>query len=453
MSAFDFLDPIADDGGVENVTRINYHRVQLGSGLMGTVGFIEAALNWFRNLGWLWIWAIVVVMAAPFFAIMARRALRSAPPKSGWLIDAFVAFCLLAAIAASAITGTGRHIPAGFAMVCLALAALLMMPPRRFAIIGAGTYMVFVLWVGALPIPFDFKIFPIVNNGLALVVACIARTNIDRIYQRSEAHRAKALERNDALRAANTALAQQNEERAELMVIAAHDLRSPLFGLANVLKLARTRPPESAGRLDELFEAAAESVDGMVALVSRLVDAHRLERRAAPILRRKDLGIFASRAIQRMAPLSEVAGIELELIPPAEPVWGWGEAASVNQMLDNLLSNAIRYSRAHGVVTVRVGAHADQPTIEIRDRGIGVPPTERAMLFKKFQRGSLPPCNGPRGSGLGLYIVDVLAKSIYAHCAYEPHPLGGSVFRIAFMPASAVNSRPPNQDATIAVSP
>ena len=430
---------------MEDITRINYHRVLIGSVLMGLVGLIEAVLNRYRDLMWLWAWAVVVIAAALFFAIAARRALRARRAEPGWLIDAFALFCLLAANAASYISATGRHVPAGFALVYLALAALLMVRPKRFALMGAVTFALFVGWVLALDLPFELKIFPIVNNGLAAIVACVARTSIDHIHQRSEWHRARVIEQNEALQAANAALARQNEERGELMVIAAHDLRSPLFGLANVLKLARTRPPESADRLDELFDAAGQSVDALVALVSRLVDAHQLESRATPILRRKNLGAFAASAVQRMTPLSETAGITLKIALPDKPVWGGGQAASIDQILDNLLSNAIRYSHPGGVVTVRVVDDQNSPTIEIRDQGIGIPPGERPMLFKKFQRGAATPLNGPRGSGLGLYIVDVLTKSIHAHCRYEPNPLGGSIFLVSFTPAPSADSRPPSR--------
>jgi signal transduction histidine kinase len=175
------------------------------------------------------------------------------------------------------------------------------------------------------------------------------------------------------------------------------------------------------------------------------VDAHQLESRATPILRRKNLGAFAASAVQRMTPLSETAGITLKIALPDKPVWGWGQAASIDQILDNLLSNAIRYSHPGGVVTVRVVDDQNSPTIEIRDQGIGIPPGERPMLFKKFQRGAATPLNGPRGSGLGLYIVDVLTKSIHAHCRYEPNPLGGSIFLVSFTPAPSADSRPPSR--------
>ncbi|MCA6113164.1 ATP-binding protein [Bradyrhizobium sp. CNPSo 4026] len=66
------------------------------------------------------------------------------------------------------------------------------------------------------------------------------------------------------------------------------------------------------------------------------------------------------------------------------------------------------------------------------DEGIGIPPEQRSQLFGEFQRGSLRPLNGPRGSGLGLYIVRTLALRMGAECIYKSGARGGSVFRVVF---------------------
>ena len=107
------------------------------------------------------------------------------------------------------------------------------------------------------------------------------------------------------------------------------------------------------------------------------------------------------------------------------------DADALDQILDNLVSNAIRFSPPASTVRLAAGI-ADGAFIEVIDEGIGIPPLERADLFGKFRRGSSQPLNGPRGSGLGLYIARTLANAMNAEINYRPAVAGGSVFRIDF---------------------
>ncbi|HWJ75450.1 MAG TPA: ATP-binding protein [Kaistia sp.] len=114
-----------------------------------------------------------------------------------------------------------------------------------------------------------------------------------------------------------------------------------------------------------------------------------------------DLRKVLERARHRHAGVALAHGLSLVIDVPPRPVTAVTDGEAVDQILDNLLSNAIRFSPAGTTIHLRAG-HRDLLLIEVEDAGLGVPEAERAQLFGKFQRGSTRPVNGPRGSGLGL---------------------------------------------------
>jgi signal transduction histidine kinase len=129
------------------------------------------------------------------------------------------------------------------------------------------------------------------------------------------------------------------------------------------------------------------------------------------------------------------------------PVHAMVDPDALDQILDNLISNAIRFSSAGSTVRLVAGT-GDGAFVEVIDEGIGIPPLERADLFGKFRRGSSNPLNGPRGSGLGLYIVHVLANAMDAEISYHPADGGGSTFRLDFKAhphAAADDWQPPRR--------
>ncbi len=427
------LDPIEGDesGPPDDYRRINLRRVQLGATIMVFDAAIEAGFNIVRRSPGLWVLASIAAVGAIIFAVRARRAQKRTSTVDDALIEGFVLFALLCSDGAGYFIAQGGRIPSGYAMLYLAISAFFTIPPRRFTVIGVVTYVLFVGWVSVLSVPLFEKLVAGFNTGLAVVAGIFGRWSIDRVQQLSRQHRVHIARQNEALLEANALLARRNTELNELMAIAAHDLRSPLFGLGSLLDLATARPPDSPNALQRMLDAARRSVTDMLALVGRLLEAHEVEGRASPALRRKDIAHCLSAAARRAAAHAEASGVALKCTPPPHPVWAMVDAEGLDQILDNLLSNAIRFSPAG--TTVHAGVTAgNRPFIEIADQGVGVPETERTMLFGKFRRGSMRPLHGSRGSGLGLYIVRTLARAMNAECSYRPGNTGGSVFRLDF---------------------
>jgi signal transduction histidine kinase len=110
-----------------------------------------------------------------------------------------------------------------------------------------------------------------------------------------------------------------------------------------------------------------------------------------------------------------------------------GDPSIVDAVLDNLISNAIKYGPKGTTVTVTVGAEPQPPThivVRVHDQGPGIPEHERSRLFTKYARLSARPTGGEDSMGLGLYLAKRMAQRMNASLDYEDHPAGGSVFAL-----------------------
>lgn len=252
-----------------------------------------------------------------------------------------------------------------------------------------------------------------------LVSVLLYRARRDEFFQRR------------ALASANRDLARTNARLNELMAITAHDLRSPLLGMRDLLVLAGRSAP--SGRLGDLLGHVTRTCGELIALVGRLLDAHATEERAqrpTPVAP-ADVAALVTQAVERIQPHAATRGIAVALELPARSVELLVDAPGFAQVLDNLLSNALKFSA--GSVAVRlVSDEKGQWVCEVADDGPGIPEVERATLFQKFRRGANRPLLDEAGSGLGLFIAASLMQAMGGQVEYRPVAPRGSLFRIAF---------------------
>lgn len=198
-------------------------------------------------------------------------------------------------------------------------------------------------------------------------------------------------------------------EKDEVLSIVAHELRTPItslqgFAAASLAGIggaseARTR------RAFEIIERQARRMGG---LVSDLLDVTRIERGQLELRReRVDLCALSREAIERVSATAPRHQIELHASGEA---CAFVDATRVEQLLLNLIGNAVRYSPAGGPVAVHVVREAAGAVrVDVRDQGVGVLPADRARIFERFQRSAGPDQAGEPGLGLGLYIAREIA--------------------------------------------
>jgi two-component system sensor histidine kinase TctE len=217
--------------------------------------------------------------------------------------------------------------------------------------------------------------------------------------------------------------------QARFVADAAHQLKTPIAALRTQLDVAlREREPE---RLREAVEAAYPGLERLQRLASQLLSLARNEPEAAGAvaLAPLDLNALGLEVATHWVPEALKRNIDLGFEPAEGPAMVRGDAARLGELLDNLLDNAVRYTRDHGRITVRVLA-TPLPSLEVSDDGPSIPPQERERVFERFHRllGS-----SRDGSGLGLAIAREIARLHDAEIALRDDADGvGNTFSVAF---------------------
>ena len=203
---------------------------------------------------------------------------------------------------------------------------------------------------------------------------------------------------------------------------AAHQLRTPLTGLRLRLEAAGLKTEDEALRRD--LEAGEREAERLARTVTDLLTLAREGQRPAAVAPLALSGA-AEAALERWTSVAEEhgAGVELHDGSPGARVDASGEDVAV--ILDNLIENAIEHTAPGTAVRVELGAGGDTGWIAVLDRGPGLEPGEEERVFERFARGSSR-AERPRGSGLGLTIVRVLARRWGGEASIANRPEGGA---------------------------
>jgi PAS domain S-box-containing protein len=195
-----------------------------------------------------------------------------------------------------------------------------------------------------------------------------------------------------------TDMSELERRRRELFAMANHDLRTPLTVILASVQRAIRMLPKDPERARGLLSDIEHETNRMIRLVRDLLDVARFETGDVPVdLKDGDLVAAIRDAIDRQ---SERARFGLAV--PEMSVLVRFDRDRVDQVLDNLLSNAIRHSAAGTAVDVRCDIERDEAIVRVTDHGGGIGPDERARLFKPFFQ--TPRSRTFGGTGLGLYI-------------------------------------------------
>jgi signal transduction histidine kinase len=227
----------------------------------------------------------------------------------------------------------------------------------------------------------------------AIAGQCAQALERARLY---EAERAARAEAEEAVRA-----------RDQFLSIAAHELKTPvtaLKGTAQLLLRRHARGMLDTDRLTRALGILEVSADRLAQLTDDLLDVSRIRTGQLPLNPHETDLIALIREAMRRA--SEQLGARQRLIlearDPLAPVWA--DAGRIEQVLTNLLDNAMKYSPDDGTVAVTVRAEGEGVVTEVRDNGIGLPPGAAETIFTPFGRAANAVVGSLPGMGLGLYI-------------------------------------------------
>lgn len=279
-------------------------------------------------------------------------------------------------------------------------------------------------------------------TGLWTATAWLGAFMIYRAERDAFIARLRLQEQRDDLASANANLERLNQEKNDLMAIAAHDLRSPLVGMTTLLGMAA----EDAARMwsagVSTLRTLEQSGRDMADLVTRVLDAHQTDDRLGQLsVVAGDISPVVTRALASHEVVARAKGITLTVTAPDSCI-AMHDPSALGRVVDNLGSNAIKFSPSGAAVRVAVipGANGHGPRIQITDGGPGISEEERPRLFRKFARLRAKPTAGESSSGLGLYIVKRLVDSMGGSIEVTGGEGGGASFIVTLCPQTPLES-------------
>ncbi|WPB77891.1 ATP-binding protein [Archangium violaceum] len=233
--------------------------------------------------------------------------------------------------------------------------------------------------------------------------------------------------------------------RDEFLSVASHELKTPLTSLSlqlhTLLKRARTQPGDA--ELAQRLEKAQRQLHKLARMMDELLDVSRLaEGRLRLELCDVDLEQLVREVMERYQEEAWRAGSRLELRAEG-PVVGRWDRTKLEQVVTNLLTNALKYGPG-APVEVRVHSSGALALLEVTDHGIGIAPEDLERIFGKFERAV--PVRQYGGFGLGLYIVRQLVEAMGGGVNVESTPGAGATFHLVLPlagPESGLEPPPP----------
>jgi len=208
-----------------------------------------------------------------------------------------------------------------------------------------------------------------------------------------------------------------------------HELRTPITGMRLALDTWHRRQLSGAA-LEELQRGMRDDLDRLNELVEHVIQTSRLEHGERHATHETcDIGDLLDHAARRIRHELEERVITVEV--ERAPTVIFSDPVALEEIVLNLLDNAVKYAGNQPEITVSAGSEGDRCTIAVRDNGVGVEPQHKTRIFKRFHRGDNHSSRRRPGSGLGLYIVAELCRQLGGSISVESDgPDRGTIFTV-----------------------
>ncbi len=242
------------------------------------------------------------------------------------------------------------------------------------------------------------------------------------------------------LRQARERLREMNEEKNEFMGIAAHDLRNPLSAIQGYAEMVVEDAQAMAHReLQGNGERIRETAKRMAEMVQNLLDANRIERGELQLnLAPTDLGPALNSVVESQQPHATAKQQTIQLEVSTTPALALVDPGITVQVLENLVSNAVKYSPPGKNIFVRLQPSATAVRCQVQDEGPGLSAEDQKKLFGKFARLSAKPTGGEHSTGLGLSIVKKMVEAMNGKVWCESELGHGAKFIVEFPTAGGM---------------
>ena len=285
----------------------------------------------------------------------------------------------------------------------------------------------------------SYMCVPLVARGRTLGALTFASTASGRRYGPEDLALAEELGHRAAVAVDNARLYQEAQRaigiRDQFLTVAAHELRTPITTVRGntellVRRVEREDVPLDRGWLAERPRRLLGGVERLHALAPRVLDLNQLQAGSFDLSRgRCDLAAIVEGVVERLRPtITPGSGTTIAVERPEAPVVGWWDPVRVEQVVVNLLQNAIKYQPNGGTIRVTLEATASEATLRVRDQGIGIATGDLPRLFTPYVRADTATANQIGGVGMGLYITAQLVRLHEGTISVSSEVAAGSEF-------------------------
>lgn len=281
----------------------------------------------------------------------------------------------------------------------------------------------------------EWKDIPIIflsaNDDKDLIVQALEAGGVD--YVTKPFNHAEMLSRvrtHLMLKIARDRLKQLAEDKDELLGILAHDLKNHLGGILMSAEIMRSRMSRLEGSKEaQLCENIYHSTRQLLGFVKEFlansaVD-HGLTLQSEPI----ELGDIVTRTVQSHLEAARRKDLEIHILTPPDPLpLVAGDRSAVGQVIDNLLSNSIKFSSPGKQIRITIRSNEIDVECQVQDQGPGFTSEDKALMFRRYKRLSARPTGGEPSTGLGLSIVQKLIQEMKGELICESTEGKGATF-------------------------
>jgi len=309
--------------------------------------------------------------------------------------------------------------------------------PGRVGVLAAALLVAPVVLVTQKLRGKPLDLYEVLSLAAASSVLVVARFTgilraLERIRLRERSARAEAEAMQRQLAEQNERLLEADRLKDEFVALISHDLRTPLTSIIGYVELALDEDvgPVLDGERRSYLEVVSRSSERLLRLVDDLLFVARLQAgRLVLDPTELDLAAIARQSVTEAQPRAERKGLELSCFGEG-PVPVQGDRGRMFQLLDNLVSNAIKFTPEGGEIHVRTRQTENGAVLEVSDNGIGLAPGEIERVFERFFRSSRAVDGQIPGTGLGLFIAKAIAEAHGGCISVSSRDEGGTTFRI-----------------------
>jgi len=226
-------------------------------------------------------------------------------------------------------------------------------------------------------------------------------------------------------------LAEISRLKTEFINIVSHQLRSPLTNLKWTVDFLELKEwDKESEKKEEYFSVVKENINRMMELIDDLLVVSRLEQETIPLIKKEvALDKMIEEMISQFKSFAEASNIKIEFHRQENLPKIFIDVSQMKLIIENLIDNAIRYTRGGGKVEIKLEKNGDNSIyFEIKDSGVGIPKEDQKYIFQKFFRAENAMKDQTRGTGLGLYMVKSIVEKSGGKIGFHSEEGKGTTF-------------------------